>query len=76
MTIRPVASRRLDEKFVERASTVLLRGFSGARSRFASSLRCSMGLPLGSQARERPPSLVHPRLSCFGGARATFISLL
>jgi hypothetical protein len=76
MTIRPVASRRLDEKFVERASTVLLRGFSGARSRFASSLRCSMGLPLGLQARDRPPSLVRPRLSCFGGARATFISLL
>jgi hypothetical protein len=26
MTIRPVASRRLGETFVERASTVLLRG--------------------------------------------------
>jgi hypothetical protein len=26
MTIRPVVSGRLDEKFVERASTVLLRG--------------------------------------------------
>jgi hypothetical protein len=60
MTIRPVASRRLDEKFVERASTVLLRGFSGARSRFASSLRCSMGLPLGSQARERRRVLCIP----------------
>ena len=26
MTVRPVVSRHLDEKFVERTSTVLLRG--------------------------------------------------
>jgi hypothetical protein len=26
MTVRPVVSHRLEEKFVERASTVLLRG--------------------------------------------------
>ena len=76
MTIPPVVSRRLEDKFVERASTVLLRGILGARSRFASSLRCSMGLPLGLQAREQPKSCASQTFAFRRRAGDIYITLM